>query len=353
MNLEDTLSAYDYDLPPHLIAQAPAHPRDTARLLIFNRATQQTSFDTFRNITAYLPANAVLVLNETKVIPARLHLTKGTGGHIEALYLGTEGDVVRVLLKGTVHPGDVLRWEDGHAFTVRAREDKEALLQPSFPMEQWMDLLDRYGETPLPPYIKQSPLTEPERRSEYQTVFARENGSVAAPTAGLHFTQELLRTIEEHGCILRRVTLHVNLGTFAPLTEEHIRSQQLHEEWYHIDADTAAFLQEAKQQGRPILAVGTTVVRTLESAFGAGRGVETFRRNVSTCPPAGPTTLFLHPGNPPRFVDGLITNFHVPKSSLLMLVAAFTGRDTLFELYAKAIEEEMRFFSFGDGMMIL
>ncbi len=344
------LPAYDYHCPKELIASAPAHPRDSARLLIFDRATGNTSFDTFRTITDYLPKNAVLVLNETRVLPARIHLTKHTGGRVEALYLSTQPCTIRALIGGKIKPGDRLTWQEGHTFIVETRKEKEATLRPSFPIDQLHDLLERYGETPLPPYIKDSPLTEARRREEYQTVFAKENGSVAAPTAGLHFTAELLRKIEAHGCDIRRVTLHVNLGTFAPLTEEQLRTRTLHEEWYAIDPKTAAFLQEAKGAGRPIIAVGTTVVRTLEAAFGAGRADVPAEH---LCRTTGSTTIFLHPDRPPTFVDGLITNFHVPKSSLLMLVAALTGRETLFDLYEQAIEKQFRFFSFGDGMMVM
>lgn len=353
MSLEESQAAYDYALPAQLIATAPAHPRDSARLLIFDQLTNHTSFDTFRNITNYLPKNAVLVFNETRVIPARMHVRKQTGGVITLLFLGTViqtthrdafssphlPDAIRVLAEGKIKSGDILVWQNGHTFTVDSRDEKEATLTPSFPINQLHSMLERYGETPLPPYMKNSPLSETERREKYQTVFAKENGSVAAPTAGLHFTKELLQKITDHGCAIRYVTLHVNLGTFAPLTEEHLRTHSLHEETYAIDSNTAQFLNDAKREGRPIIAVGTTVVRTLESAFGTGSMT-------------GTTTLFLSPENPPQFVDGLITNFHVPKSSLLMLTAAFTKREKLLDLYQQAIERKFRFFSFGDGMMI-
>lgn len=349
--LESTLSAYDYKLPQRLIASAPAHPRDSAKLLIFDRHTQKTSFDTFRNITTYLPKNAILVLNETKVIPARFRLTKQTGGRIGALYVKTTGNAISVLAEGKLKPGDTLTWQEGHSFTVQKRNGKEAVLQPSFPIEELKNLLENFGETPLPPYIKDSPLSEHERRAEYQTVFAHAPGSVAAPTAGLHFTKELLEKMRAHGCAIHTITLHVNLGTFSPVTEEHLKTRSLHEEWYEIDPETARFLNDAKKESRPIIAVGTTVVRTLESAcrpFDDAQGDTPQLTELK-----GVTTLFLSPENPPKFVDSLVTNFHVPKSSLLMLVAAFTGRETLFELYRQAIEKEFRFFSFGDGMLIL
>lgn len=348
---DDILGPYDYELPHEFIAQAPAEPRDSARLLVYDRATGEATFDTFSNITAYLPTDAVLVFNQTKVIPARMRLTKETGGAVEALYLGDSRGGIRVLASGKIAPGDVLRWEDGHTFTVEEREGKEARFHPSFPMTRFHELLEAYGETPLPPYIKESPLTEEERRREYQTVYAKETGSVAAPTAGLHFTPELLEKIREHGCDIAYVTLHVNLGTFAPITEEDIRRKRLHKEAYTIDEDTAAFLNRAKEEDRPIIAVGTTTVRTLESATAYSPDDEDAVPRLERL--SGVTDIFLTEDDLPAFTDGLITNFHVPRSSLLMLVSAFTGREKLMELYEEAKREKMRFFSFGDGMLIL
>jgi S-adenosylmethionine:tRNA ribosyltransferase-isomerase len=341
--LDDILAPYDYAFPPELIAVSPAHPRDSARLLVHDRSTGKTSFSTFAHITDYLPKNAVLVFNRTKVIPARMHLTKQTGGMIEALYLGSHGSTVRVMASGKMTEGDRLAWTDSHSFTVAQRDGKYAELQPSFPITDLYRFLERYGETPLPPYIKDSPLSESERRTEYQTVFAKQEGSVAAPTAGLHFTPELLERIEAHGCAIRYVTLHVNLGTFAPVTEEHLKAKKLHEEWYEIDEETAAFLNQAKAEGRPVIAVGTTSVRTLESAT-----INRRLQNLSRI-----TDIFIDEQDDLHFVDGLVTNFHVPRSSLLMLVSAFIGRETLLDLYRQAIDRKFRLFSFGDGMLIL
>lgn len=347
-DLDALLAPFDYQLPPHLIAVAPAHPRDSAKLLVYDRATKQTSVLTFRSITDYLPKNAVLVFNETRVIPARMHLKKQTGGGIGALYLETvrathASPLLRMMADGKFKAGDKLEWEDGHFFMVEERAGKEALFKPSFPLTDLHNLLRQHGHTPLPPYIKNSPLTEEQRRSEYQTVYAKTDGSVAAPTAGLHFTTGLLDAIRAHGCDIQTVTLHVGQGTFAPITEEHLRDKKLHEEWYEISGDTAAFLNKAKAEGRPIIAVGTTTVRTLESATQNGK-LETLQ---------GSTSIFITENDRIHFVDGLVTNFHVPKSSLLMLVSAFVGRETLLDLYKKAMDEEFRFFSFGDGMLIL
>jgi S-adenosylmethionine:tRNA ribosyltransferase-isomerase len=342
-SLDSILAPFDYDVPQHLIARSPAHPRDSAKLLVFDRKSGKISFDTFHNILNYLPKNAVLVFNQTKVIPARFILKKETGGEIEALYIGIIHGSLRVIASGTIKAGDTLTWEDGHSFIVEERDGKFALLTPSFQLHDLQKLLKQFGQTPLPPYIKDSPLTEDERRREYQTVYAKEEGSVAAPTAGLHFTDELMKKIEASGIDIAYVTLHVNLGTFAPLTEEHMKEKRLHEEAYEMDDDTAAMLNDAKKSGRPIIAVGTTSVRTLESATVGGHLKKL----------TGTTNIFITEHDRIKFVDGLITNFHVPKSSLLMLVSAFTGREKLMELYAQAIEKEFRFFSFGDGMLIL
>ncbi len=354
-SLNDLLALYDYDFPQELIANEPIYPRDGAKLLVYDRheldrasapdaPTDSTvAFDTFKNITDYLPKNAVLVFNRTKVIPARIHLTKGTGGVIEALYLEKVGNAIRVMASGKMNVGDGLAWKDGHSFMVMERDGKYATLKPSFPLDNLYHLLDQYGETPLPPYIKNSPLTEADRRREYQTVYAKDAGSVAAPTAGLHFTPALIKQIQAHGCTVAYVTLHVNLGTFAPLTEEHLQAKKLHEEWYEIDPDTITLLNKAKAEGRPIIAVGTTTVRTLESAT----------ENEKLTTESGITDIFISEHDQLKFVDGLITNFHVPRSSLLMLVSAFTGREKLLDLYRQAIEKKFRLFSFGDGMLIL
>lgn len=350
---QETLALYDYHLPPELIAKEPASPRDSARLLVYDRKTESVNFDIFSNIANYLPENAVLVLNRTKVIPAKLTLKKNTGGIVTALLLSVHPESVSVLASGTLKHGDKLIWQGGHSFEVIHRKMQEATLKPSFPLTQLRELLERFGETPLPPYMKDSPLPEDRRRAEYQTVYAEEEGSVAAPTAGLHFTENLITNIaqprtlsgtgEQSGRTVAYVTLHVHLGTFAPLTEEHWKLKQLHTEHYSIDPITVGVLAEAKATGRPIVAVGTTIVRALESA--------TIEKTIVR--PMGGTDLFLTEDSKLHFVDHLITNFHVPRSSLLMLVSAFVGREKLLELYNQAINERMRFFSFGDAMLIL
>lgn len=338
------LAAYDYAFPPELIANAPADPRDASRLAVLDRATGEVSWATFRGIAGFLPPRAVLVLNETKVIPARLPALRASGGKTELLVLGTDGDRIRALSPKTLRGGEELSVDGGaRRLTVIAREDGEWLLAPAFPIAELPALLDRAGRMPLPPYIKNSPLTEGQVRERYQTVFARSAGSVAAPTASLHFTPALLREIGEAGVTIARVTLHVHLGTFAPLTPEQWASGRLHREEYAIDPAQAAVIEQAKAEGRPIIAVGTTAVRTLESAADdAGRLTRL----------SGDTTLFIRESYRFRMVDGMITNFHVPKSSLLMLVCAFAGRERVLDLYRQAIEKRFRLFSFGDAMLI-
>lgn len=333
------LDHYSYDYAEDLIAQAPVTPRDSARLLVYNRATDRVEFDTFRNLTTYLPPQSVIVLNKTKVIPARLWATKSTGGKVQIFYLSHDRVHIRALSPAPLASGAVLTIAPRLTLTVIVKEGSQYVLKPSFAMPQLMAVLNRYGTTPIPPYIKHTPLDERKLRSEYQSVFAKTAGSVAAPTASLHFTPRLLAQLKKAGHDIRYVTLHVGLGTFAPLTVEQLKAGQLHAEYYSIDEVTAGALEKAKKSGRPIVAVGTTVVRTLESWATTGKRI-------------GETTIFIREGYAWKFVDALITNFHVPRSSLLMLVAAFAGREKLLDLYRRAIALGFRLFSFGDGMLI-
>ncbi len=339
----DILAAYDYHFPEALIAQAPASPRDSARLMVFDRASGETMLDTFAHLDEYLPEKSVVVFNETKVLPARMTLDLGDK-QIDVLCLRTDGDTLRAMAPRAMQPGMTAHWAGGHTLECVERDGKEAIFTASFPIDRTVPLLEEFGKTPLPPYIEAKDMTEERRRAEYQTVFAKSAGSVAAPTAGLHFTPELIERIKAAGHDVMYVTLHVGLGTFAPVTDEQIQSRTLHEETYFIEEDVADFLNRAKEEGRPIVAVGTTTVRALESAAVEG---DTITNRY------GKTTLFLSPDNPPRFVTALVTNFHVPKSSLLMLVAGFVGRNQLMKLYQTAIAEKFRLFSFGDGMLIL
>ncbi len=336
------LKQYNYKLPKELIAQTPARPRDSSRLLVYDRKTKRVQFDTFRHLGKHLPENTVLVFNETKVIPARLTLTRKTGGKVRVLYVGTVGKSIRVLADRLLGAAEQLTLTKRLTFTVVQRDKSEYILKPSFPITKLYSILDKFGSTPLPPYLKHSPLTEKQRKQEYQAIFAKRSGSVAAPTASLHFTKRLLADLRRQGIGMEYVTLHVNLGTFAPLTPEKLQTKKLHAETYAISASTAKVLNHAKQQGRPIIAVGTTVARTLESAA----------RNGKLTPGKSETQLFMQPGYRCQIIDGLITNFHVPQSSLLMLVASLTGREELLKLYRQAIRKKLRFFSFGDGMLV-
>ncbi len=346
---EEILSAYEYSFPPELIAQFPARPRDTARLLVYDRATGIAAHDSFRNLFRYIPKGSLLVMNETRVIPARLALKRPSGGEVRVLYLERGKRDIRVLADRKLRQGEVLRLQKTSihagkkidiAFKVTGQDGKEWLLRPIFPMAAIEDVFEHFGSAPIPPYIKHSPLSRARLKAEYQTVFARNYGSVAAPTASLHFTKRLMAKLEKQGIEIRFVTLHVGLGTFAPLRDKELKSGKLHKETYEIPERTAVAIRKAQKEGRRILAVGTTVVRTLES----------FGRNGKR---RGATDLFIRAGYDFRYVNGLITNFHVPRSSLMMLVASLTGREKLLALYKEAIAERYRLFSFGDGMLII
>ncbi len=345
--LEKLLKSYNYNFPVELIAQSPARPRDSARLLTYKIAGNKISFDTFANIGKYLPKNSVLVFNQTKVVPARLTIIKPTGEKAEILYIDHNKKFIKVIankklsLKSTF-PLLCGRIKGG-TFKVAKKEGQFYFLKPSFPTSEIKSLMAKYGKTPLPPYIKHSPLTENQKRKEYQSVFAKQGLSVAAPTASLHFTKKLIKNLQKQGIEVRFITLNVNLGTFAPLKEENLATGLLHSESYEIDKKTSGDLNRAKKLGQPIIAVGTTVIRTLESAASNHQ-----LKNLS-----GQTRLFIQPGYNFKFIDGLITNFHVPKSSLLMLISALVGRKKLLSLYQKAISKKFRLFSFGDGMVIV
>lgn len=337
------IGQYDYEFPSELIAQAPADPRDSAGLLVYDRKTKRVCWDVFANITDYLPKQAVLVLNRTKVIPARLLLNKKkTGGRVKMLYLGRAEKGIKALADRSLAIGEELCHSSGREFRVKVRNGGEYEMEPLFPIRELMEVLDEFGETPIPPYIKHTPLREAELRREYQTVFAQKAGSVAAPTASLHFTQELLEKIKRAGIEIAYVTLHVNLGTFAPLKEDHIREGRLHSEEYEITGPNAKKINQALQEGRQVIAAGTTVVRTLEAAGENGR-VKVGK---------GRTDIFIREDSSLKVTGGLITNFHVPRSSLMMLVSAFVGRKKLLELYREAIARKFRLFSFGDAMLI-
>jgi S-adenosylmethionine:tRNA ribosyltransferase-isomerase len=345
MDIKTILKKYDYILPKELIAQKPASPRTSARLLVYERKNGKIHFDIFKNVADYLPKNAVLVFNKTKVYPAKLIVHKQTGGKAEILYISSNSKQIKVLCNKKLQAGSILTLSNGKIeFKVAKKEKQFYYLNPNFSINKIKSTLEKYGQTPLPPYLKHSPLKEKQRRKSYQTVFAKSGLSVAAPTASLHFTKKLISNLKKQSATPAFVTLNVSLGTFAPLREENFKLGKLHFENYSIDKRTAEILNSAKKQKRPIIAVGTTALRTLESAANKNGQIKKL---------FGSTSLFIKPGYKFIFSDGLVTNFHVPKSSLLMLVSALIGRGEMQKIYKKAIQNKFRFFSFGDGMLII
>lgn len=364
-SFERLLDSYNYSFPPELIAQSPASPRDSAKLLIYTRAPlpdqPQITHDTYKNILNYLPKDGVLILNQTKVIPARLIVKKPTGGLARLLYIETVGQHLKFLSDRKLELNTDLTIETGKetgavrsnklSFKVIKKHNQFYILKPAFDISNLYTILNKYGQTPLPPYIKNPKLTGKKLLAEYNTVFAKTLGSVAAPTASLHFTKTLLAKIKRSGIKIIYITLHVNLGTFAPLTEEQLQDKKLHTEFYEISKASAKALNQAKQSGKQIIAVGTTVVRTLESAC-ESKSTKKLIKPAKLTKLTGNTNLFITEKSKLQFVDSVITNFHVPKSSLLMLVSAFTGRKKLLDIYKLAIQKKYRLFSFGDGMLI-
>lgn len=342
MDLEAVLKEYSYEYPKELIAQEPASPRDAAKLLVYDRKSEQVSMSSFAHLPEFLPKGSVLVFNETKVIPARIKVRKETGGLVELLYVKEEKGMMMAMSPRRLEPGAILSIGRRKIFRVARQEEKYYFFE-NLTGESLISVLEKFGDAPIPPYIKNSPLDRAKLKRKYQTVFARNLGSVAAPTASLHFTERLIDKLRKAGIKICFVTLHVNLGTFAPLTSEHLEAGELHEEIFDISEMTARTLNQAKSEGRPIIAVGTTVVRALESASQSGilKSGE------------GRTRLFIRDGYVPKTVNGLITNFHVPESSLLMLVSAFMGRAKLLSLYDLAIRNRFKLFSFGDGMLVI
>ncbi len=336
-------SDFYYELPPELIAQTPAEPRDSSRLMVYNRRSDCVEHRIFRDITDYLKAGDVLVINSTKVLPARLYAHTQNGGAVEILLLKRlEKDKWEVLCKPgkkcTV--GKSFKICDKLSFTVEGiTESGERIINFSYD-GVFENILEEVGSMPLPPYIKE----KLKDKSRYQTVYAKTDGSAAAPTAGLHFTPQLLEKIRDMGVEIVEVLLHVGLGTFRPVKEEIITDHKMHGEYYEVTEKAAAAINKAKAEGRRIIAVGTTSVRTLESASGDD-GI----LNAGS----GETHIFIYPPYKFKCVDALVTNFHLPESTLVMLVAALTGREKILDLYKTAVDGRYRFFSFGDAMMIV
>ena len=337
-------SDFDYDLPPECIAQTPLEQRDESRLLVLDRASGAITHTQFTRIGDYLNPGDVLVLNETRVIPARIFASKlPGGGRVELLLLKPHDEKTWEVLVGGqgLVAGRRLQVEGGpQAEVVSVLDGAQRLVRFD---ELVGGFIQRAGHTPLPPYIHM-PLGDGQR---YQTIYARVDGSAAAPTAGLHFTTRLLEQLESQGIKIVRVLLHVGLDTFAPVKEADPAEHLIHSEWCQVSAEAAAAIRQARRDGRRIIAVGTTSVRTLESAAADAAPDEEITAYQAD------TRLFILPGYKFRIVDGLVTNFHLPRSTLLMLVSAFAGRDKILEAYQQAIRQGYRFYSFGDAMLII
>ena len=335
-------SDYDYNLPEELIAQTPLKNRSESRLMVINRQKQSIEHKHFSDILDYLTENDVLVLNDTKVIPARLIGHKvDTNAVIEILLLKDLGDNVWQTLarpQKRVKIGSIISFGEGLLKAECIEKEDMGICKFKLIYDGILvEILDKLGEMPLPPYIHE----KLEDKNRYQTVYAKNPGSAAAPTAGLHFTPELLEKIKAKGIKLIYVTLHVGLGTFRPVDEEDLTNHVMHEEYYEISKEAADALNEAKAQGKRIVSVGTTTTRTLESAYDNG-----FKETCAN------TRIFIYPGYKFKAIDALITNFHLPKSTLIMLVSALAGREFILKAYNEAVKEKYRFFSFGDAMFI-
>ncbi len=340
-----TTEDFDYDLPHELIAQTPIEKRDASRLLVLDHETGEMADKHFYDIIDYLNPGDAVVMNNSRVMPARIYGVKpDTGGHAEVLLLhNTKGDEWETLMKPAkrIRVGSVISFGDGLLTATVTKELEHGGRMIEFHYDGiFMEILEKLGETPLPPYIKEK-LDDPER---YQTVYAKTPGSAAAPTAGLHWTKELLQKVQDKGIKLVYLTLHVGLGTFRPVDEKNIEDHKMHSEFYQLSEESAKTLNEVRENGGRIVATGTTSIRTLETI-----GTK-FNGEIKA--DSGWTDIFIKPGYKWQVVDAFITNFHLPKSTLVMLVAAFTGRDNILNAYRHAIEERYRFFSFGDAMFI-
>ncbi|HBV42120.1 MAG TPA: tRNA preQ1(34) S-adenosylmethionine ribosyltransferase-isomerase QueA [Desulfovibrio sp.] len=379
------LNSYDYVLPEERIAQCPASERQNSRLLFLERKTGKYADHTFKDIVQLLPDNALIIANNSKVIPARLQGHRKSGSKIELLFLepaplidrkarkNGEYRIARteVLLKGAkrVKPGETLDFPEMELTALEKRDFGKHIVSITY-KDSLVPLLKKYGDLPLPPYIKREHGSEQEDFTRYQTVYAKEKniGSVAAPTAGLHFTEEIRRDLLKKGCSWQELTLHVGYGTFSPVRADDIREHVMHSEYVEISAETAQAINNAKKKGCPVIAVGTTSTRSLEGMAQAFSEAKLGQNNAFFCSNSeelnenslfpshgcfGHTDIFLYPGKEFHIVDGLITNFHLPKSSLIMLVSAFAGYEHVMQAYRHAIEAKYRFFSYGDAMLIV
>ena len=339
------VTEFDYVLPEELIAQTPIKKRDESRLMVLNRKEQTIEHKIFKDIIDYLKPGDVLVRNNTKVIPARLYGKKETGAKVEFLLLNNiEGDIWESIVRpgNKLHVGTKVIFGDGILEATILEVMPGGTRKVEFKYDGiFNEILDKIGLMPLPPYIHEI-LKEKDR---YQTVYAKYDGSAAAPTAGLHFTPELLEKIQEKGVEIANVTLHVGIGTFRPVKEDTVEAHKMHSEHFYIKQEDVDKINKAKQEGRRVIAVGTTSCRVLESIADENTGM--------VKPIEGDTEIFIYPGYKFKCIDGLITNFHLPQSTLLMLVSALAGKDFIMKAYKEAVKEKYRFFSFGDAMFIM
>ena len=337
------LTDFDYDLPEERIAQTPVEPRNSSRMMVLDSVAKTIDHRHFYDLQEYLEPGDTLIMNDTRVMPARLlGWREGTGGKVEVFLLRRiNGDTWETLVKPgkKAQVGQVVRFSDELTCTVKDHTDFGGRIVEFHYQGIFEEILDRLGETPLPPYIHEK-LADKER---YQTVYSREQGSAAAPTAGLHFTKEQLAELQAKGINLGFVTLHVGLGTFRPVNEDTIENHVMHKEYYSISQETADLIMNTKKAGKRVIAVGTTSIRTLESAA-EGPGLIQGK--------SGWTDIFIYPGYEFKIIDAIITNFHLPKSTLIMLISAFAGREYVLSAYETAVKEKYRFFSFGDAMFI-
>ena len=337
------VAEFNYELPEELIAQTPIEKRDESRLMILDRSKKTIKHKTFKNIIDYLEPGDCLVRNNTKVIPARIYGKKETGAKVEFLLLkNIEGDIWETIVRpgNKLHIGTKVIFGDGLLTAEILEIMPGGTRKVKFTYQGiFNEILDKIGLMPLPPYIHK----ELKEKDRYQTVYAKYNGSAAAPTAGLHFTPELLKKIEEKGVKIANVTLHVGIGTFRPVKEENVENHKMHTEHFYIKQEDVEKINETKKQGKRVIAVGTTSCRVLETIAKEDGTVEETE---------GDTKIFIYPGYQFKCLDGLITNFHLPQSTLLMLVSALAGKDYIMKAYNEAVKEKYRFFSFGDAMFI-
>jgi S-adenosylmethionine:tRNA ribosyltransferase-isomerase len=337
------LSEFDFPFDASLIATRPSLPRDHARLLVLQRDDRSLAHRRVDELPDLLQAGDLLVVNNTKVMAARVAGRKRpSGAEIDILFVKDLGDAVwEVLIKGTFRPGQILEMSAGAVAVVIERGSTRTTVRVESPIP-WSEWLRQHGRMPLPPYMKRAPTDQD--RQWYQTMFAQHEGAIAAPTAGLHFTPELLARLQQRGVDFRTVTLHVGVGTFKPVTVDLVEDHRMSAEWVEVGAETASAIEERRLRGRRIVAVGTTVVRALETATHVDGRIRPYR---------GETDIFMTPGFPFKVVDALLTNFHLPRTTLLMLVSALAGTEFLRQAYAEAVRERYRFYSYGDAMLIL